>query len=372
MAPGSSASGGGGGPAPLLPWVREAAAAAGLGLRRAALRGAVALSAALLLLWGSVFLYGSFYYAYMPAASFVTPVHYSFRTDCTPRGPELCSFPTANVSLLKPNRERALSPGQLYRIALELEVPESPANRQLGMFLVAATCYTRGGRAVASATRAAMLRYRSGLLRALEAVAFAGLFLAGAAEQKQTLEVELSPAYREDPYAPTLGALLEIRSRRLQLYGARLRVHAHFSGLRYLLYHFPLTSALLGIATNFAFLGALLLLGCARGRGHGQADPRRRSPGPGDAEEPGAAPAGGGPEEVGAGGGAEDDAEGAEPGAPNPTAPSLPLVGDTDDVAAAADDITADDVTTDDVTTAPADVTTVPALPRQRHLCSSS
>ncbi|XP_066845292.1 seipin-like, partial [Anser cygnoides] len=246
---------GGGGPAPLLPWVREAAAAAGLGLRRAALRGAVALSAALLLLWGSVFLYGSFYYAYMPAASFVTPVHYSFRTDCTPRGPELCSFPTANVSLLKPNRERALSPGQLYRIALELEVPESPANRQLGMFLVAATCYTRGGRAVASATRAAMLRYRSGLLRALEAVAFAGLFLAGAAEQKQTLEVELSPAYREDPYAPTLGALLEIRSRRLQLYGARLRVHAHFSGLRYLLYHFPLTSALLGIATNFAFLG---------------------------------------------------------------------------------------------------------------------
>lgn len=44
-----------------------------------------------------------------------------------------------------------------------------------------------------------MLRYRSGVLRALEAVALAGLFLAGAAEQKQTLEVELSPAYREDP-----------------------------------------------------------------------------------------------------------------------------------------------------------------------------
>lgn len=350
-----------GGPAPLVPWVREAAAAVGLGLRRAALRGAVGLSVGLLLLWGSVFLYGSFYYAYMPAASFVTPVYYSFRTDCTPRGSELCSFPTANVSLLRANRERALSPGQLYRIALELEVPESPPNRQLGMFLVVATCYTRGGRALASATRTAMLRYRSGVLRALEAVALAGLFLAGAAEQKQTLEVELSPAYREDPYAPTLGALLEIRSRRLQLYGARLRVHAHFSGLRYLLYHFPLTSALLGIATNFAFLAALLLLGCARGRGHASAAPPRRSPVPGTTEDPGAAP----PEEVGAGGGAGDDAEGAEPGAPDPTAPSPPPVG-------AADDITAADDVIDDVTAANDDVTTVPAPPRQRHLCASS
>lgn len=34
-------------------------------------------------------------------------------------------------------------------------------------------------------------------------------------------------------YTPTVGAFVEIRSRRVQLYGARLRVHAHFSGLRW-------------------------------------------------------------------------------------------------------------------------------------------
>lgn len=33
-------------------------------------------------------------------------------------------------------------------------------------------------------------------------------------------------------YAPTVGAVLEIQSKRIQLYGARLRVHAHFTGLR--------------------------------------------------------------------------------------------------------------------------------------------
>ncbi|RMB90475.1 hypothetical protein DUI87_33076 [Hirundo rustica rustica] len=104
-----------------------------------------------------------------------------------------------------------------------------------------------------------MLHYRSRLLRALHTAAFAGLFLSGFAEQSQTLELELMGRYREDPwvwgpkrgfgvvlgdfgvwsltpappqYTPTVGAFVEIRSRRLQLYGARLRVHAHFSGLR--------------------------------------------------------------------------------------------------------------------------------------------
>lgn len=109
----------------------------------------------------------------------------------------------------------------------------------------------------------AMLHYRSPLLRTLHTVAFAGLFLAGFAEQTQMLEVELCSQYREDPvscgarggggggvvgptrpplcptfnalphkYVPTAGAVLQIQSKRVQFYGARLRVHAEFSGIR--------------------------------------------------------------------------------------------------------------------------------------------
>ncbi|XP_072736805.1 seipin isoform X3 [Ciconia boyciana] len=231
-----------GGPVPLLRWGQATGSLLLLRARRAALRAGVLACAALLLLWVSIFLYGSFYYSYVPAIAFVRPVHYAFRTDCGSPGPELCSFPTANVSLLGGNREKA------------------------------------------------MLHYRSRLLRTLDTVAFAGLFLAGFAEQKQTLEVELYSHYREDSYAPTEGAVLEIRSRRIQLYGARLRVHAHFTGLRYLLYHFPLTSALLGVAGNFAFLTILLLAGYLQWA-WGSLWPRpapqaRRSEGPGATREP--------------------------------------------------------------------------------------
>lgn len=33
-------------------------------------------------------------------------------------------------------------------------------------------------------------------------------------------------------YVPTTGVIIEIHSKRIQLYGASLRIHAHFSGLR--------------------------------------------------------------------------------------------------------------------------------------------
>jgi hypothetical protein len=33
-------------------------------------------------------------------------------------------------------------------------------------------------------------------------------------------------------YVPTTGAIIEIHSKRIQMYGAYLRIHAHFTGLR--------------------------------------------------------------------------------------------------------------------------------------------
>ncbi|XP_074861117.1 seipin isoform X2 [Carettochelys insculpta] len=179
--------------------------------------------------------------------------------DCGLPGPDLCSFPTANVSLVKNNRDKVLMYGQPYRISLELELPESPVNQELGMFMVVMSCYTKGGRVISSAARATMLHYRSGLLQTLDTLVFAGLFFLGFAEQKQTIEVELYSDYREDSYVPTVGAVIEIQTKRIQIYGAQLRIHAHFTGLRYLLYNFPVTSAILGVASNFTFLSVIVL-----------------------------------------------------------------------------------------------------------------
>ncbi|KAM6434777.1 seipin [Liasis olivaceus] len=248
-----------GSPGPFLAWVQEVATLLMLRVRRTVLQTAILLCVLLLLLWISIFLYGSFYYSYMPTVSYVSPVHYQFRTGCGLPGPELCSFPVANISFIKDSRDQVLMYGQPYRISLELELPESPVNQNLGMFMVVISCYTKGGRVISSSARAAMLHYRSGLLQMLDTLAFAGLFLAGFTEQKQTVEVELFSDYKEDSYIPTTGAVIEIQTTRIQIYGAQLRIHAHFTGLRYLLYNFPVTSAILGVVSNFTFLSVIVL-----------------------------------------------------------------------------------------------------------------
>lgn len=246
-------------PVPALLWAQEVGHVLAGRARRLLLQFGVLFCTILLLLWVSVFLYGSFYYSYMPTVSHLSPVHFHYRTDCDSSTASLCSFPVANVSLAKSGRDRVLMYGQPYRVTLELEMPESPVNQDLGMFLVTVSCYTRGGRIVSTSSRSVMLHYRSQLLQILDTLVFSSLLLFGFAEQKQLLEVELYSDYRENSYVPTTGAVIEIHSKRIQMYAAYLRIHAHFTGLRYLLYNFPVTCAFVGVASNFTFLSIITL-----------------------------------------------------------------------------------------------------------------
>lgn len=244
---------------PVLVWLQDVAAVTLLRARRTLLRAAIFFCVLVLLLWVSIFLYGSFYYSYMPTVSFSTPVNYHYRSDCVSANSVLCSFPMANISLLKNGKEQVLMYGQPYRFSLELEMPESPVNEQLGMFMITMSCYTKDGKTVSTVSRSAMLHYRSSLLQILSTLVFSPMLLTGLSEQKQLIEVELFSDYKSDSYQPTIGAVIEIQSRRVQIYSAQLRIHAYFTGIRYLLYNFPLTSAVIGVASNFTFLSVIVL-----------------------------------------------------------------------------------------------------------------
>ncbi|XP_033829637.2 seipin-like [Periophthalmus magnuspinnatus] len=239
--------------------------------RQRILQGFVVFSVTFFLLWIAAFLYGSFYYSYLPKAAYSTPVHYYYRTDCESPDSFMCSYPVANISLMK-NKKHVLTFGQAYRMSLQLEMPESPVNQDLGMFMIRATCFSQDGGQVASSARAlsassshfGMLRYRSELVRTLETLLLLPAFLTATAEQKQVLEVELFSEYTDDPYAPSDTAIIEILSNKVQIYSSRLLIHAHFTGLRYLLFNFPLISAVVGVSSNFIFLSALFVLSYMR------------------------------------------------------------------------------------------------------------
>lgn len=229
-------------------------------IRQKLLEMAILICVILLVFWVALFLYGSFYYSFMPTANFITPVYFFYRTDCPSPHHSVCSFPVANVSLLKNGKHQVMTYGQPYQITLELQMPESPANQELGMFLVKMTPYSKAGQIVDISTRSAMLHYRSSLLQALGTVVFSPMLLTGASEQKQSVIVELYSEFKDDSYNPTVGAIIEIHSQHIQIYRAHLYIFAHFTGIRYLLYHFPLISALMGVMSNFTFLSLIIVL----------------------------------------------------------------------------------------------------------------
>lgn len=112
--------------------LQDAAAMAISRVRERLAQGLTVFSVVLLLLWIAAFLYGSFYYSYMPTATFSTPVHYYYRLvnllrsgfklktmfffsiyiystslifvcrmDCQSPSSFLCSYPMANISLMR-------------------------------------------------------------------------------------------------------------------------------------------------------------------------------------------------------------------------------------------------------------------------------
>lgn len=206
--------------------------------------------------WLSVFMYGMFYYVYIPAVSHVRPVFLQFETSCQTG---VCTFPSANVTLGKRGQDQLLARGQPYKIVLDLEMPESETNRRLGMFMVKLSMYARDGQVLKSSFRSALLHYKSPLLRFLYTLVFSPFLLVGSAEEKQIVSVSLFESYEEDPEKAAYGAFVELHSRTVEVYSAFLRIHADFTGLRYYMYYWPGLSTAIGVGTNVYFLVLIAL-----------------------------------------------------------------------------------------------------------------
>lgn len=209
-----------------------------------------------ILVWLSVFLYGMFYYLYIPAVAHFRPVYFHFDSLCSN---DTCNFPVANVSLVKRGQDQLLSRGQQYIIVLDLEMPESETNQNIGMFMVKLEMIARNGEIVKYSCRSGVLHFKSHLHRILRTLFFAPLLLSGTFEEKQLVSVSLFEHYEEDPTRPAFSSRIEIQSHSIEIYAATLRIHAEFTGLRYFMYYWPIFSAVLGIGTNFFFLAMISL-----------------------------------------------------------------------------------------------------------------
>jgi len=209
---------------------------------------------ATLVISASLFLYGTFYYAYMPKEVHESDVNFQF-TPCTDT-PAMCSFPTATID----TRRQKLMTGQPYSINMLVEVPDSPNNHAMGMFMSCIHMRTQTGETLKEVCKSNILEYRSELLRIIETFVFAPFLFIGSTTQRQWIRIQYFKEFYDDPHSAATHIDLEIRSKQVHVYSATLQVHAEFTGLRAIMYHHPWISTFFGVSSNIFILSVIILI----------------------------------------------------------------------------------------------------------------
>ncbi|XP_065661599.1 seipin isoform X4 [Hydra vulgaris] len=211
----------------------------------------------------SVVIYGAFFMLYLPSPEHVKPVHFKYNFSCE-NSNQVCSYPTAIVSLhdfYKPTKEaiRVLSRGQEYMINVQLDMPFSEENRNLGMFLSKIDILNKDGKTLASSERSSLFTYESNLLSIISTFFFIFPLLFGFQEQKKWMEVVLLDSFIDSSYEPAEVAKITIYSKRIQFYSARLRIKAVFSGIRYYMHQWPITFSFFAFTNILAVVTMVFL-----------------------------------------------------------------------------------------------------------------
>jgi len=207
------------------------------------------------LLWLSILMYLAFYYMYVPSIAHERPVHLRFDES---KEVGVHSYLIAHVDLTQ--KQQLLMMGQSYKVHLNLELPESPINKRLGMFMTCADFRSNVGEVIATSCRSSMMRYRSPVIDILHTLLYSPLYLASATEEKQNLHIELFSNYEENMSPTVTDVYIEIQSRHIEVYSAKLSIIAEFTGLRYFMFNWPVLSAAIGVSSNLLFIAIVCII----------------------------------------------------------------------------------------------------------------
>lgn len=209
----------------------------------------------LVVFWISAFVYGSLYFFYMPTKdSVAVPVNLVFTPCGDGAGEGRCSDLTANVPVAE-DVFRFL-PGEGYRVGLHLRLP--PAHNPATMIMFGLAMADEAREVVYKSERSAMPPYRTRARYLLESAVFAPLEVLQLTEYYDEMSVVFPGDFVPNVYKPARSASVTVSSRTLDVVSAELRIHSHFTGLRYFMYHHPVLSSFLGI-TSIATLVFTLL-----------------------------------------------------------------------------------------------------------------
>lgn len=241
----------------------------------------------------SAFIYGTVYFYHRPKIYHSVPLNFNYQRGCIQdhklyemgkkyeRNPYKGNcFPVAVVPL-KNKHYTMLEEDLRYTVTINLELPETPANLEMGMFMISMDVHGNDSldegndsywstlkqkhhgkqsvsRSMSSSTSTSM-KYRSPLVRLVRFFMMWPLFIMDIQQESQIVDTLLFDNLYLDRLNLNWTAKIVIDNPAVQLYSARLDISAKFNGLQHFFYNWPLMSFLLG--TCSIFIPVLLCVG---------------------------------------------------------------------------------------------------------------
>ncbi|KAI8074038.1 putative adipose-regulatory protein-domain-containing protein [Gongronella butleri] len=202
-------------------------------------------SAIIMVVLGWIFLtsitaYLTFYQQYVPRTAHHEPIFFQYGHVSSRQSVE----PNSLVDLAHGISKPPLRHEQAYDVFVQLHVPTSDINFNLGNFMIYTELQTQDGTKLAQSSRPAILRYQSQAQRILHVLAKAIPLLVGFLEESQVIAVPLIEGYMEHRSKPVMKAFVSVSDPNVQIYDAQLSIRADFRGLRYYMYHRRIPTAI--------------------------------------------------------------------------------------------------------------------------------
>ncbi|KAG0053497.1 Berardinelli-Seip congenital lipodystrophy 2 (seipin) [Gryganskiella cystojenkinii] len=140
--------------------------------------------------------------------------------------------------------DQILRGDQAYDISVSLVVPTSQRNVGIGNFMVTVTLLDRQDRLITTSSRSSIVTYESLPLRLMRTIWRAVPLVLRLSKESQTIKVIVMEKFKENSHNPVVRAVVDISNAELMIYKCTLNIDAHFQGLRYFMYYYRISTAL--------------------------------------------------------------------------------------------------------------------------------
>lgn len=224
------------------------------GIGRGILNSVVLISTSLLLLLVSCFAFLLFYHHNVPAIGVQQRVYLQHHTALNPHATIDLEFSTSKLSTSQP-----------YDVVVELTLPNTPSNHDIGNFMVELEMMSSTSETIIKTARPTILQYSSPLIDSLSTVLLSAPVLLGFKEESQILRIPLLERYEFESgwLASPSQVRLELHAPGIKVYNSRILFRTHLRGLTWVLYTFKITSFL--VFTTLFWLSGMLFMVMAWG-----------------------------------------------------------------------------------------------------------